>query len=102
KFPGVAGGASLAELVYLSIKGGNPAGEPRPIDWKSGSDADAEADKALRRLTAVAAKFAVETEPYRSFERPMWTRRVYGVYDHLARVKEWSLLGGADEDEVFP
>jgi ATP-dependent helicase/nuclease subunit B len=28
----------------------------------------------------------------------MWTNR-YGTYDDLARVKEWSLLGGAEGDE---
>ena len=27
----------------------------------------------------------------------MWTTH-YGDYDHLARVKEWSLMGGADDD----
>jgi len=26
----------------------------------------------------------------------MWTTH-YGTYDHLARVKEWSLTGGADD-----
>jgi hypothetical protein len=26
-------------------------------------------------------------------------RRYPGEYDHLARVKEWSLSGGADEEE---
>ena len=29
----------------------------------------------------------------------MFLRRFPGEYDHLARVKEWSLTGGADEDE---
>ena len=28
----------------------------------------------------------------------MFMRRGDGDYDHLARVKEWSLTGGADED----
>ncbi len=27
----------------------------------------------------------------------MWTNHAYGDYDHLARVKEWSLAGGSDE-----
>ena len=27
----------------------------------------------------------------------MWKTH-YGDYDHLARVKEWSLTGGVDED----
>ena len=29
----------------------------------------------------------------------MWKNR-YGTYDHLARVKEWS-VGGADEEETM-
>jgi ATP-dependent helicase/nuclease subunit B len=28
----------------------------------------------------------------------MWAHR-YGAYDDLARIKEWSLSGGADGDE---
>jgi ATP-dependent helicase/nuclease subunit B len=27
----------------------------------------------------------------------MWTTH-YGTYDHLARVKEWSLTGGVNDD----
>ena len=29
----------------------------------------------------------------------MFMRRGGGDYDHLARVKEWSLSGGADDDD---
>jgi ATP-dependent helicase/nuclease subunit B len=96
KFPGIAAGVSIAELAYISLKGGNPPGEPKPIAWKD-STPDMEADKALRRLTSVAARFAELATPYRSLERPMWSRR-YGDYDHLARVKEWSLFAEDDED----
>jgi ATP-dependent helicase/nuclease subunit B len=28
----------------------------------------------------------------------MWSQR-YGTYDDLARVKEWSLSGGAEEED---
>jgi ATP-dependent helicase/nuclease subunit B len=97
KFPGIAAGASIAELVYIALKGGNPPGEPKPIAWKD-STPDAQADQALRRLASVAGRFADEATPYRSRERPMWMRRAYGDYDHLARVKEWSLSGGAGDD----
>jgi ATP-dependent helicase/nuclease subunit B len=54
----------------------------------------------LSRLSGVIAKFADPETPYRSRERPMFMRRHPGDYDHLARVKEWSLSGGADEDEA--
>jgi len=93
KFPGIPAGASIAELAYVALKGGNPPGKSEPIAWKD-STPNLEADKALRALTSVAARFADEAMPYRSRERTMWVRRAYGDYDHLARVKEWSLFGG--------
>ena len=46
----------------------------------------------------IAAEFEKETTAYISRERTMWSRRAYGDYDHLARVKEWSLSGGAGDD----
>jgi ATP-dependent helicase/nuclease subunit B len=54
---------------------------------------------ALRRLAAVVAKFDDPDTPYRSRERPMFLRRGPGDYDHLARVREWSLFGDADDGE---
>ena len=36
---------------------------------------------------------------YASRERPMFMGRGGGDYDHLARVREWSLSGGLAEDE---
>jgi ATP-dependent helicase/nuclease subunit B len=101
KFPSIAAGVSISELVYVSLKGGNPPGEPKPIAWKD-STPDLEADKALRALGRVAARFADAATPYRSRERPMFMRRGYGDYDHLARVREWSLFGGVDEEMVPP
>ena len=44
-----------------------------------------------------SAKFADPDVPYSSLVHPMWSTH-YGTYDHLARVKEWSLTGGADGD----
>src|SRR4029078_11327912 len=41
-----------------------------------------------------------ETKPYLSLVHPMWKTH-YGDYDHLARVKEWSLAGGEEEDRPF-
>ena len=48
------------------------------------------------KLKGLAAKFADDATPYPSLVHPMW-RYAYGDYDHLARVKEWSLTGGAEE-----
>ncbi len=95
-FDGIAGGASVEELVYVGVKGGEPPGDERIIKLKD-STPDVEADRALAKLTRVAMRFENEDEPYRSLLHPMWKTR-YGDYDHLARVKEWSLVGG-EEDE---
>ncbi len=97
KFREIPQDSSIAQLLYVLIRGGDPAGEAKKIEWKD-STPDAEADKALAALTRVARKFEEEATPYRSRERPMWQRRAYGDYDHLARVKEWSLSGGAGDD----
>ena len=59
---------------------------------------DDEADIALQRLTKVIEKFDDPATPYLSRERPMFMRHGGGDYDHLARVKEWSLSGGADDE----
>src|SRR5262249_20694976 len=83
-------------LVYVSLKGGDPAGEGVPIDFKDG-DANAHADRALAKLKAVATRFEDEQQPYLPLVLSMWKSR-YGTYDHLARVKEWS-VGGPDDAE---
>jgi ATP-dependent helicase/nuclease subunit B len=54
----------------------------------------------LAKLTGLIVKFDDEANPYLSKERPMFFRRYPGEYDHLARVKEWSLSSGAEEDEA--
>ena len=86
---------SITELLYVRLKGGEPAGEESVIDF-NGSNPDAAADTALAKLTALAVRFDDPATPYRSLVLPMWKER-YGTYDELARVKEWSL--GAEGDE---
>jgi ATP-dependent helicase/nuclease subunit B len=98
-FENVAAAKSVAEIAYVSIRGLEPAGELKPIDWND-TTPDAEADRALAKFKGVIARFDDEANPYLSKERPMFMRRYPGEYDHLARVKEWSLSGGAEEDEA--
>ena len=95
-FKDIPAGASVAELVYVMLKGGEPPGESKPLKFKD-STTDIQADRALEKLTELANRFADEKEPYRSLVHPMWTNH-YGEYDHLARVKEWSSTGGAGDD----
>ena len=95
-FGEIAKGASVSQLVYVALRGGEPAGKDNVVKFKD-SDPDAQADNALKRLTGVAAKFAELETAYRPLAHPMWKTH-YGDYDHLARVKEWSLTGGAAEN----
>ena len=99
RFKDIPGG-SIAELAYVGLKGGEPPGIHAPLEFKEGT-ADSQADKALSRLAAIALRFEDEATPYRSLVSPMWKTR-YGDYDHLARVKEWSAMGGEDEDDGAP
>jgi len=96
-FKEIPAGATVGVLLYVRLSGGAEAGEEAPINFKSGT-VDEQADNALTRLTGLIAKFADPTVPYYSLLHPMWTTH-YGTYDHLARVQEWSLTGGASEDE---
>ena len=86
--------AAVAELAYVSLKGGLIAGLTCPIEFKDG-DANTHAEHALRRLEELARRFENEEQPYLPLVLSMWKAR-YGTYDHLARVKEWS-VGGEEE-----
>jgi ATP-dependent helicase/nuclease subunit B len=89
---------SVSEIAYVTLKGGEPAGKPNEINFKDGTP-DTQADHALAKLKALAEQFENAATPYLSLVHPMW-RNHYGDYDHLARVKEWSLSGGENESEA--
>jgi ATP-dependent helicase/nuclease subunit B len=98
QFEGVPAGSSIAEFLYVGLRGGEPAGEPRTVEFKD-TTPDAKSDEALTKLTTLLVKFEDEAQGYLSKERPMFMRRGGGDYDHLARVREWSLTGGEAEEE---
>jgi ATP-dependent helicase/nuclease subunit B len=95
-FKDIPTGASVADIVYVLLKGGEPPGEYRPVVFKEGTP-DSQAERALEKLSNLARRFADESEAYRSLVHPMWATH-YGTYDHLARVKEWSSTGGSGDD----
>jgi ATP-dependent helicase/nuclease subunit B len=97
-FVGIPAGGSIAELIYVLLKGGDPAGEPKAITFREGTP-DYQADRAMAKLQELAQQFDDENTPYRSLVHPMW-RTHYGDYDHLARVKEWSSSGGVTDDPM--
>lgn len=94
-FRGFPAGGSVAELVYVMLKGGDPPGSYKSVSFKDGTP-DFHADHAYEKLAELARRFDDDSVPYRSLVHPMWTTH-YGDYDHLARVKEWSSTGGAGD-----
>jgi ATP-dependent helicase/nuclease subunit B len=95
-FDDIVADASVNELVYVALKGGEPAGKQETIKFTEG-DPDTHAQRALDKLQSVAARFEDEQQPYLPLVLSMWKNR-YGTYDHLSRVKEWS-VGGSDEED---
>jgi ATP-dependent helicase/nuclease subunit B len=89
-FEGV-GALASQELAYLRFSGGLDPGEVRDIP-----DAAMLAEKVVELLTRRIAIFDDAATPYRSRVRP-WRADLPGDYDHLARVREWSLTGWDDE-----
>jgi ATP-dependent helicase/nuclease subunit B len=99
-FKEIPGGGSVAGMAYVQLRGGDPPGEECEVKPKNGRvDPDAEADKALQKLRRLAARFEDENEPYRALIHSA-SRKHYGDYDHLARVKEWSAT--RDDAEAGP
>jgi len=95
-FAGIPKDASIAEIAYVLVKGGEPPGDTKFISLRNGT-ADFHADRALEKLTELAKRFEDEDTPYRSLVHPMWATQ-YGDYDHLARVLEWTSAGEEDDD----
>jgi ATP-dependent helicase/nuclease subunit B len=93
-FEGIAS-ATISEMAYVALRGGDPPGEARSIEFKEGTP-DGHADRSLAMLKSILARFENVETPYRSLVSPMWKTR-YGDYDHLARIKEWS--AGPEEEE---
>jgi ATP-dependent helicase/nuclease subunit B len=96
-FAGLAPGGSVAELLYVRLHGGNPAGVEQLVKL-NGHGIDEFADNSLERLRTLVLRFEDESTPYRPLILSMWKNR-YGAYDDLARVKEWSQSGGEEGEE---
>jgi ATP-dependent helicase/nuclease subunit B len=85
-------GRAVAEkLSYVKFSGGREPGRFVDVDVKL-------VDEAMRRLRERIVEFADPEKPYRPRVKP-YRVDVPGDYDHLARVREWSLSGWEDEEE---
>ena len=92
-FENIPGGCVIDELLYVHLTGGAKSGAVRNIP-------PGEAVGTIEELGALhLARLKTMLDELRSGERsflsrphPKYARR-YAPYDHLARVREWSLLG---------
>src|SRR5271166_138113 len=83
-----------SRAIYLKL-GGPDGGLERDAAGAKGVVADL-AEKHLVELKALLDAFAKRETPYLSRPFPKFASR-FSDYDHLARVKEWSATGGADD-----
>ena len=97
-FAAIPAGGSVANLAYVLLKGGEPPGDEKKIEFDD-TTVDQQAEIAFAKFCELVRRFEDEAQPYRSLVHPMW-RTKYGIYDHLARVKEWSATGGATDPEA--
>ncbi len=83
------GKATAGNLFYVRFSGGRDPGKFQPVDI-------ALVDEALNRLKQRIVEFSDPDKPYRPRVKPYRTD-ASGDYDHLARVREWSLSGWEGE-----
>lgn len=87
------GKLSPDELLYIQFSGGRIPGRTLEID-----DAAALAARAARLLCQRVEDFDNPKSPYLSRVMP-FRADIPGDFDHLARVREWSLSGWQEEEE---
>jgi ATP-dependent helicase/nuclease subunit B len=82
-----------SELLYIKFSGGAEPGKDLEIP-----EAAALSRQAAENLAQRIAFFDQPDTPYPSRLKP-YRSDIAGDYDHLARVREWSLTGWSEGDE---
>ncbi len=94
-FPTLGAVRALAGALYVKFGGGETV-KSVPLDWR-GDPPFAEVVATHRKeLVALLESFADPATGYIARPFPKYASR-FGTYDHLARVKEWSATGDAEE-----
>ena len=81
--------ATVSTLEYWRLRGGDVGGEIK----SAGADVPALIADAVEGLGRLIAAFDSSNTPYEARPRPDQAPR-FSDYEHLARVKEWSVAGG--------
>jgi ATP-dependent helicase/nuclease subunit B len=91
---GLGGKLASVDALYLKL-GGASGGEEIPIDFEGDSDFAAAAAVHFAGLVDLLNQFRDPATPYPPRPFPKFSKR-FNAYDHLARVKEWSLGAEAE------
>jgi ATP-dependent helicase/nuclease subunit B len=86
------GPLSPEQLLYIKVTGAATPGECKPVK----ADAVQLSQEAAERLTLRVAEFDNQGTGYESRVAP-FRSDIAGDYDHLARVREWSVTGWSGE-----
>ncbi|WP_018182293.1 double-strand break repair protein AddB [Kaistia granuli] len=97
-FEAVPAGVSVSVLGWVGL-GKVGKGDPFSSAVTKDKTADELGDEAAKRLAELIAAFDDEKRAYVSRARPMFETRYESPYDHLARIREWSLSDGEDTGE---
>src|SRR5215207_5600575 len=98
-FKDIPASGETPELIYVHTSGGRKPLKPREIEILPGdtrSVADI-VDEHRQRLTELVGRYVSGDAVYLSRPYPKYAKR-FSDYDHLARVKEWS-LASTESDE---
>ena len=97
KFTGVEAG-DLAALHYIRLReSDNFKVDDITIDGRNQVASPGElADKAYGQLAELVSRYQVPDQEYVSRYAPVSEREIMGDYDHLARVREWSIAEEGD------
>jgi ATP-dependent helicase/nuclease subunit B len=98
-FRDVPASAATPDLIYVHASGGRKPLKPREIAPSKGDNRSVAAIVAEHRmrLADLVGRFVSGEAAYVSRPFPKYAKR-FSDYDHLARVKEWSLASADDEE----
>lgn len=98
-FPGI-GTPEPGRLLYVTVTGRRPPAtevdRSGDAQKKDAQPIDVTVDEAMEGLNRLIGTYERADQPYVSRAAPQFAQRAFSDYDHLARVREWSV---ADEEE---
>ncbi|MDJ0931023.1 double-strand break repair protein AddB [Breoghania sp.] len=94
-FRDIAEGKTVSEIAYIRLSGGTEPGQYKSVRTKDVDITDL-AEDSFERLGGLIGAYDRPETGYLSRARPKYEARMDGDYDHLARVREWSV---GEEDE---